>query len=84
MAFGKKDTKTTTPATAEASPETKGKGMSEIGVLWEKTSKNGNGYLNGQINLLGKPVYVKVFATTAEHKAKNPKGPDFRIMVSND
>ena len=50
--------------------------QNEIGVLWEKTSKNGNIYFSGKINYGGAEHLITVFYIRSE----NPKAPCFKIV----
>jgi uncharacterized protein (DUF736 family) len=50
-----------------------------IGALWTKTSKAGNKFLAGNLEINGEKIEVVVFKNVDK---KNEKGPDFSILLS--
>ena len=48
----------------------------EIGSLWTRTSKAGNEFLSGHVEINGKKVGVMVFT----NRSDNPKAPAYRIF----
>lgn len=55
------------------------KEANEIGVLWSKTSRNGNAYYSGKVSVGGQSVEIVVFHIVS----KNPRGPKLKIVQSH-
>ena len=51
-----------------------------VGGLWKKTTLNGVEYLNGNIDIDNKKIYIAVFPND---RRTNPKAPDYNIVVSD-
>lgn len=50
----------------------------EIGALWVKTSKNGNQYMSGVVEIDGVKHQIVCFS----NKKQKPNQPDYRILPS--
>lgn len=46
---------------------------------WVKTSKKGDKFINGKIEINGKTYYINIFTNTK--KEKGSKQPDYNILV---
>lgn len=50
-----------------------------IGALWIKTSRKGNKFLTGEIEVKGERIALVVFKNV--HKQSGEKTPDYRIFL---
>jgi uncharacterized protein (DUF736 family) len=55
-------------------------GHTDIGALWEKTSKKGDKYFSGVLKINGNEMKIVVFCN---HKKQGPQ-PDWRIYPHTD
>ena len=55
-----------------------------IGSLWERTSKNGEPYMSGELLINGKTVKIVVFRNKQEWIDENEKRPQWEIQKSKD
>ena len=55
-----------------------------IGSLWERTSKNGEPYMSGELLINGKTVKIIVFRNKQEWIDENEKRPQWEIQKSKD
>ena len=55
-----------------------------IGSLWERTSKNGEPYMSGELLINGKTVKIIVFRNKQEWIDENEKRPQCEIQKSKD
>lgn len=52
----------------------------ELGALWKRTSKSGEEYMTGTIQIDGKAIELRLFPNKYK---KNEKQPDYRIMTES-
>ena len=55
-----------------------------IGSLWEKTSKNGEPYMSGELLINGKTIKIIVFRNKQEWIDENEKRPQWEIQKLKD
>ena len=55
-----------------------------IGSLWERTSKNGEPYMSGELLINGKTVKIVVFRNKQEWIDENEKRPQWEIQKLKD
>ncbi len=56
----------------------------KVGSLWERTSKNGEPYMSGELIINGKTVKIVAFRNKQEWIDENEKRPQWEIRKSKD
>ena len=56
----------------------------KVGSLWERTSKNGEPYMSGELLINGQTVKIVAFRNKQEWIDENDKRPQWEIQKSKD